>query len=105
MTGRQVAPSSIKHAAEDCTGAWQEVSDADLARFGHTCLSYADRETARYYLPAFMCYCLRHWPQPGDTLMWVLFDLDQSNRSGLPKDRDDPAHKFALYSEEQKSAI
>jgi hypothetical protein len=94
-----------KARALDCTGAWKEVPEADIARFGHTCFAYADGETARYYLPAFMSYCLRRWAQPGATLMWVLFFLDPSKWPGTSKERADPQPRFGFYSDEQKSAV
>lgn len=44
---------------QDTETCWQDVSDADLARF-HASMFFMDAIGLRYYLPAFMIYGLHH---------------------------------------------
>jgi hypothetical protein len=45
--------------ANDTEARWQEITDEKLRDF-HDVLSFLDYEGVRFYLPAFMCWVLRH---------------------------------------------
>jgi hypothetical protein len=83
---------------DDHTGDWRDVPDADIKTYGDTYFAYSDGPSARYYLPAFLCYCLRHWKKADSTLCWVLFYLGRGPAIGLHHPED-------LLSPHQKAAV
>ena len=50
--------------ALDTEQQWTDLTDADIEQFCFI-LPWLDDESLRFYLPAFMCYCLRRFPDEG----------------------------------------
>jgi hypothetical protein len=105
-------PVHLREAGNlDHTGAWQDVPSEDIAKYSSIYLCYADEAGAKYYLPAFMSYCLNHWDQPGDTLSALLFHLERQTKRRTVAGVCDPggvggkAALTDLLSTRQKSAI
>lgn len=84
--------------AADHSGDWRDVPDADIEIYGDTYFAYSDAPSAQYYLPAFFCYCLRHWTEADATLCWVLFYLGRGPLTGLH-------HPAELLTPSQKAAV
>ncbi len=77
---------------KDETGDWEGIPDADIAHFG-SAFTFLDNEAVPFYLPALMCYCIRHWDRPDHILATLLFHFD----SGLDR--------FSCLSEQQRSVV
>ena len=50
--------------ALDTEQQWTELSDSDIEEFC-SILPWLDDKSLQFYLPAFMCYCLRRFPDEG----------------------------------------
>ena len=76
--------------ALDSEARWQDVSDKDLEKYSDV-ECFLDASGFRYYLPAFMIWCIRH----KDTNSTILFMLEE----------EEVAEKLRLLTREQRGAI
>jgi len=76
--------------ALDSEARWQDVSDKDLEKYSDVD-PFLDASGFRYYLPAFMIWCIRHH----DTNFDILFMLEE----------EEVSEKLQLLTREQRGAI
>jgi len=93
---------------EDTETRWQDVPERDIA-YGSSCLSFLDDIGFRYYLPAYIVWCLRHidTEDPNDLIYEsdsygsIIYHLTDK-RPDLHQYR---MARFALFTPEQSKAI
>lgn len=88
----------------DTDTRWQDVPDEQLA--GHWPISFLDPIGFRYYMPAFLLYCLRHSNEYGENESYEL-DYHLSLSRGRDKDGLDEysLSRFRLLTSAQSRAI
>jgi len=64
----------IRAGRKDLEYTWQEISAEKLDRFGFS-LACLDQKGFRFYLPAYMCHCLRQWETGENREYWGLLRI------------------------------
>lgn len=93
---------------EDTETRWQDVPERDIA-YGSSCLSFLDEIGFRYYLPAYIVWCLRHIDSEDandliyesnsyQSIVWHLTDIG-------PDLHQYRMARFELFTLEQSKAI
>jgi hypothetical protein len=103
-TDRQRAKARKK----DTETRWQDVPERDIA-YGSSCLSFFDEIGFRYYLPAYIVWCLRHIDTEdtndliyeSDSYCSIIWHL----RDDSPDLHQYHMARFGLFTREQSKAI
>jgi uncharacterized protein (TIGR02996 family) len=85
-------------------GRWQELPDDHLLA-NQWALSHLDEQGIHYYVPAAMCFALRHHISHNAADHWITESLEYTLQPSGANLRDYEQRRFALFDRAQRQAI